>query len=369
MASIFRRGKVWWVKYYHNGQKFSKSLKTKNERVAKARKKELEALQITGQLKTESKTPLKEAVEAFCKHLLATRTKKSAKNELSYLRTIFGQICPSLKPSKEIIQRNPKTLISPVTYLEQLSVQTISEYLDTRATVGKLSPKTVNRIREVLNGLFSFAIRRFDYTYSGQRFKHPVQAIKKRKESAPEIIFLTNDQIIHQLHVLKEAPTLHAVVATLIYAGLRREEALWLTPQDLDLENRLLRIRSKTIQVKGEGEYWQPKTKKNRSVPISKTLMRILIDYPINTKQRWVFPTPSGGRYNPDNFSRKLRNHNKNHNLNWTCLHYRHTFGSHLAQNNISLYKIAELMGNSPEICRKHYAALIPEKMHKVVEF
>jgi len=34
-----------------------------------------------------------------------------------------------------------------------------------------------------------------------------------------------------------------------------------------------------------------------------------------------------------------------------------------------SLYKIAELMGNSPEICRRHYAALMPEKMHDVVEF
>ena len=26
-------------------------------------------------------------------------------------------------------------------------------------------------------------------------------------------------------------------------------------------------------------------------------------------------------------------------------------------------------MGNSPEICRRHYAALQPEKMHDVVEF
>jgi len=26
-------------------------------------------------------------------------------------------------------------------------------------------------------------------------------------------------------------------------------------------------------------------------------------------------------------------------------------------------------MGNSPEICRKHYAALVPEKMHDTVEF
>ena len=34
-----------------------------------------------------------------------------------------------------------------------------------------------------------------------------------------------------------------------------------------------------------------------------------------------------------------------------------------------SLYKISKLMGNSPEICARHYAALIPEEMGDSVEF
>ena len=34
-----------------------------------------------------------------------------------------------------------------------------------------------------------------------------------------------------------------------------------------------------------------------------------------------------------------------------------------------SLYKISKLMGNSPEICGRHYAALIPEEMGDSVEF
>jgi hypothetical protein len=45
------------------------------------------------------------------------------------------------------------------------------------------------------------------------------------------------------------------------------------------------------------------------------------------------------------------------------------TFGSQLAQNGVSLYKISTLMGNSPEICRRHYAALVPETMAAEVEF
>ncbi|HUW30336.1 MAG TPA: hypothetical protein VM223_01855, partial [Planctomycetota bacterium] len=64
-----------------------------------------------------------------------------------------------------------------------------------------------------------------------------------------------------------------------------------------------------------------------------------------------------------------LRAVNREHGLDWSCLDFRHTFGSHLAQKGESLYKIAELMGNSPEICRRHYAALVPEKMYDAVEF
>ena len=34
-----------------------------------------------------------------------------------------------------------------------------------------------------------------------------------------------------------------------------------------------------------------------------------------------------------------------------------------------SLYKISTLMGNSPEICRRHYATLMPEALVQSVEF
>jgi len=50
-------------------------------------------------------------------------------------------------------------------------------------------------------------------------------------------------------------------------------------------------------------------------------------------------------------------------------LDFRHTFGSQLAMKGESLYKISALMGNSHEICRRHYAALIPERLADVVEF
>ncbi len=74
-------------------------------------------------------------------------------------------------------------------------------------------------------------------------------------------------------------------------------------------------------------------------------------------------------RWDADNFSQDLRAANQDAGLVWGCLDYRHSFGSQLAMKGESLYKIAALLGNSPEICRKHYAALIPELLCETVEF
>ena len=97
--------------------------------------------------------------------------------------------------------------------------------------------------------------------------------------------------------------------------------------------------------------------------------MEILKKYQTAIDTVWFFPSPKGKRWDPDNFSQELRKHNDKAGLTWSCLDFRHTFGSQLAQKGESLYKISELMGNSPEICRKHYAALIPERMKETVEF
>jgi integrase len=70
-----------------------------------------------------------------------------------------------------------------------------------------------------------------------------------------------------------------------------------------------------------------------------------------------------------DNFSPALRAANQKAGLPWTCPIYRHTFGSQLAMKGESLYKIATLMGNSPEMCRRHYAALTPETLCTTFEF
>jgi integrase len=137
--------------------------------------------------------------------------------------------------------------------------------------------------------------------------KNPAARVERYKERAPEIRFLTLAQIDEQLEALANTPQLQAMVATLIYAGLRREELLWLTLDDLDLDSGpfgVIRVRAKTI----DGESWQPKTKVNRALPISRTLRRFFNDYRRRiTPGMWLFPSPAGSRWDPDNFSADLR--------------------------------------------------------------
>ena len=227
------------------------------------------------------------------------------------------------------------------------------------------SPKTVNLTRQVLHRLFTYAIKHHGFRARDRRYPNPAAGVERRREPAPQIRFLSREQITEQLGVVRGQPVIHALVAAMIYAGLRREEALWLTHNDVDFEARLIRVRAKTI----ENDSWQPKTKRDRAVPISNALLAILQEYESPFDVIWFFPSPTGRRWGPDNFSHDLRAINITHGLAWSCLDYRHTFGSHLAQRGESLYKIATMMGNSPDICRKHYAALIPEVMHDAVEF
>jgi integrase len=189
--------------------------------------------------------------------------------------------------------------------------------------------------------------------------------VPRRREPPPTIRFLSAEDITRQLAALEPYGTIRALMAVYIYAGLRREEALWLTHDDVDMQRRLIRVVAKAA----EGKSRQPKTKRNRVVPVSAALLRILGAHIPKHACTWRFPSPTGRRWDPDNFSHDLWAINCRHGLSWSCLDFRHTFGSHLAQKGESLYKIAELMGNSPDICRRHYAALIPEKMHDVVEF
>ena len=380
MASLKKRKGIFQIQYYVAGTQRRISLGTTSLQIAKERLRQFESSQFKGDANPlPTKTPLEKMLDEYVEYMTSFKTAKSTQTDVYYLRAMFGEVCRSLtitaRRRSHRAQKRPeikqdkriKAKIINAKYLEDISTCQIADFIASQVCSRGLAPKTANRYREILHRLFSWAMRQRGVKMPGNQ--NPASEVDRYKERAPEIRFLTIPQIDEQLNSLEEHSQIRDMVATLIYAGLRREELLWLQHDDIDLKAGafgMIRVRAKTV----EGESWQPKTKRNRAVPISSALRNILDDYASRpNKGRWFFPSPKGFRYDPDNFSSDLKRLQNEMGLKWTCLDFRHTFGSQLAQKGESLYKISTLMGNSPEICRRHYAALLPETMVDCVEF
>ena len=377
MASLKKRGKTYYAQYYDGDRQVRRCLHTPSLQVAKEKLRKLESRLYRGEdVGGPTKTPTAEILAAYVDHIRATKTAHSVRSDLWYLSDLFGPICDDFSETGIVTtgrqrtrgaRRKRKRLRIESRFIEGVTVGEISKVIGGRVRGEGIAPKTANRYREVLSRLFSWAMsQRGIRMPDGQ---NPAALVERQREPAPEIRFLTKAQITQQLEALFDYPPLQTMVAVYIYAGLRREEALWLRFNDVDLSagaHGMLRVRAKTVG----GEFWEPKTKRNRAVPVSRALRAYLDAYEYRVVPgRWLFPTPKGLRWNGDNFSHVLRDANKKACLSWSCLDYRHTFGSQLAMKGESLYKISALMGNSPEICRRHYAALQPETLTDTVEF
>ena len=381
MASLIDRNGVYYIQYCVSGKARRVSTGTESLQLAKEKLRQFESAQMRGEENPlPSRTPIADVVSAYVAHIRVIKTAKSAQTYIYYLREVFGPICDALKitsrkispaakkrPPKPGQDRRRKGKVIERPSFEEITTSDISAFISGQVQSKGLAPKTANRYREILCRLFNWSMEQRGVRLPNS--KNPAARVERYKEHAPEIRFLTLNQIDEQLITLQDHSQLRAMVAALIYSGLRREELLWLTHDDFDFNsggNGIIRIRAKTI----DGEYWQPKTKRNRAVPISFALRDYLDKYqPRITPGKWFFPSPDGKRWDADNFASDLRARNSKAKLKWGCLDFRHTFGSQLAMKGESLYKISTLMGNSPEICRRHYAALLPESLVESVEF
>ena len=382
MAFLHKRNGVLYLHDRIGGRLTRTSLKTDSLQIAKEKLRQYESARARGtDCPLPTRTPIADVASKYAAHVRATKTAKSAQTDIYYLREMFGPVCDALK----ITSRNPsakarkrklakgqdgrrRAPVIEASRFEEIGTAEIVSFITEQVRLRKLKPKTANRYREILVRLFNWAMSQKHVRMPGSI--NPAAAVERRSEHAPDIRYLTLANIDEQLKAVASASQLESMVAVLIYAGLRREELLWLTKADVELDHinygGLLRIRAKTIAER----FWQPKTKVNRVVPISGSLYALLKNYhPATSDHGWYFPSPAGKWWDPDNFSADLRGVNQASSLQWGCLDFRHTFGSQLAQKGVSLYKIATLMGNSPEICRRHYAALVPEAMTSEVEF
>ncbi len=363
-ASLYLRGRIWWVSYYRDGKRVLESTDTENRKHAEEirRRRDREMFDGTEGLEHEVVKALHDPRrrDAVLSALATSPSIDTQKALEEYLRH-----CTTYKKPQTIYSDRGRLVpffeSIGVSFVGEVTTKHVIDYLAMKVEDDDITPTTVLRYREALHAFFEWA-RKIAYCPS-----NPVDDVSRPRIADHEIRFLTLPDIEVCLRAVA-ADHLEPVVATAIYAGLRREELCWLTISDLDLRDgrRLLRVRGKEVN----GERWTPKTGRNRVVPISKSLYHYLAKQVLRAGDGpWAFLSPEGCRWDPDNLTHRLAKLLRPIGLPWTFQDCRHTFGSQLAQAGVSLYKIAELMGNSPVIAQRHYARLVPEQMHREVEF
>lgn len=219
---------------------------------------------------------------------------------------------------------------------------------------------------------------------------NPFSAVKRMKEGkdAP-IVYCTQAEREEIIAMAKESGwTEWLAIPIAFYSGMRREEIANFRWEDARLDGGQL-VVTKT------------KTGTSRTLPLNATLAAYLESVPAEKRkgfvvdvlpgddrvwrlnslalklkkikrdamlQAWNLPRPAQSKAKEYREKRKAWEKAKKaketeihaalERIGWNA--FRHTFGSLLAQAGVSLDKISAWMGNTPEVCRRHYAQFIP---------
>jgi len=108
MASLRKRGKVYYASYYLDGKECRKSLETSSYQVAKERLRNFESAVAHGALDDvlPTKTPVAEIVGDYAAYIKNAKSKNGVKVDFWYLRRIFGPVCPLL--AREMDNPSPR---------------------------------------------------------------------------------------------------------------------------------------------------------------------------------------------------------------------------------------------------------------------
>jgi site-specific recombinase XerD len=216
-----------------------KTLRTKNKKIAEELRTELTHELLHGEPNANPKRiPMETLVIEYARWSRANKRPKTVLNDQARIRKFRA--------------------FANLEYVDQVASKNVMDYFSHRVLEDSVSPTTILREHEILRALMTFAQKR------GYVKENPVAAVARPKVPEREPRFLISEQIV-KLPRAMDGDRIAPIVATAVYAGLRREELCWLTPADLDMSGTvpLLRVRQKRVN----GQEWIPKTRKNARCP------------------------------------------------------------------------------------------------------
>jgi integrase/recombinase XerC len=147
------------------------------------------------------------------------------------------------------------------------------------------------------------------------------------------------------------------MIETGLLAGPRVAELCGLEVADIDLAGAMLAIRA------GKGD-------KDRTVPIGRKLLPILLEWIGERRTGWLFPGPGGKQLNPRTFQLRLETLAAAAQIVKPVHPHmlRHAFACALLRSGADLKQIQELLGHSNLATTAIYLHALPEHLKSAVD-
>jgi len=220
------------------------------------------------------------------------------------------------------------------------------------------SDKNCNGARGLLQMIFDYAVKQQYIDENPIREIHPF--------SIPET---TTTRVIPDSDIRKIFKSLPEhwvdVFKFLLYTGLRNSELINLTWDNFS-RTKKGRKYIHNINITSSDEF-TTKTKKSRRIPLSKEAL-VIINKRKGIHSKYIFTTSFNEKISANRLTKVLNEVQENGGKHYRVHDFRHTFGSKLAINNVSLYKISILMGHSIQETTKLYAHLQSEDLQDAVD-
>ncbi len=325
MASLYRRGQIWWVRFRADGSHVRRSAHTQNKSEARAFLLRLMDEHAAEARAEEPGFTYADAVERFFSEAaLKPRTKDTYRSNDRACRATFGSL-----------------------RLSEIGRKTLADHISLRKRAG-VTDATIRRDLAFLSSMFSMAVR-WDWIDI-----NPVTAVGKRslKEARPRTRFLTRAEF-ERLRA-SAPPYLRPILTLAVETGMRREELLGLTVKSIDLERREIHL-DKT------------KTNAPRRVPLTDTAM-VTVETLLNARNRpsspYLLCKADGSRYvDPKKAFASACKASRINDFRWHDL--RHTFASWWVQGGGDLYRLSRVLGHSTLQMSARYGHLRTDDLHE----
>jgi integrase/recombinase XerD len=214
--------------------------------------------------------------------------------------------------------------------VSELSKQVLNEFVIGMRQSG-ISAVTVNNYIRGMNVFFTWL---YENEYTAEHFK-----IKKVKEEQKVLKVFSDNQL---KAIIKWKPKgwyqwrLYALLSTIIDTGIRIDEALSLTRSDINFDDLL-------IIVTGKGD-------KQRIIPFSPELRKILWRWSRMHEHQYFFPSKTGNKYMYDNLRRDMKALGEQLGIEGVRVSphtLRHYFAIHFLRRGGDLYTLSRILGHT----------------------